>query len=1638
MRRWFEKVILPVVCFWVLAFAGYAQQAPSLGALYEFSAVSPNKILSSGNTVVHASMGVSNGTVVGFPPGQCKREIHQGNQLANQAVADAATAFDFMANQANTGTIGSGNISGTTITPGVYTINGNANLNGKLTLNGQGQDKPVFIIKIQGNFNLVKGEYELLNNAAGINLFWVVEGEVQVHKSAAALGNIFSRGNIVMQDGAQLQGRLISRSGEIQLSNNTLNHPADLMLTLSKTPGSKGANTYAFGETVTYTIKVRNNGPTIEDGVVVSGVQYTGEMQSYTSSRPGSTFNGTNWVIGTLNYKEEATLNIVAKVNQAGAGYLRALVYGFGIDEIRDNNTGDLNFCVLLSETGEIAGPVEVCRNENFVYSIAPVEGATRYSWSVPSGWSFTQLGQTSIRVTPGSNAGAIKVTASNTCGEGPARTLEVTPMPEKPAQPSPIQGPAELCVGAKGITYLVPPTEYASSYTWSLPAGWSFVSGEGTNEIVVNPGTTGGTISVIAKNTCGDSEPRTIDVIIQDNPPTPPAEILGAIQGCVGSTVNYEVEPVPGVSYYNWAITGDWQILSGQGTRAVTVRVGTVASEISVSVQNACGQTAGISKAIEPVTAPTPAPGQITGPAVTCLNQNGLEYSISAMPTATSYTWSVPSGWSIVSGQGTTSIIVNAGNQAGKITVVAVNACGPSESSALAVEVTTEAPTMPGPITGTVYGCVGKTTTYTISDVAGAVSYSWSVPSGWSIVSGQGTTSIEVQVGSQAGKVTVTANNGCGAGATRDLDVNPQTSPPAAPAVISGPAEVCEGVSGFTYSVTPIAGVSSYNWTVPADWVILSGQGTNSITIKAGATAGSVSVAAVNDCGESAKASIAVTVVPSPPDKPGAITGLPSVCTNQPSITYSIDPVPYASSYIWSVGGNGWSIVSGQGSTSIVVNAGATGTTITVKAVNACGVTGETQLATVVTAAVPQQPGPITGTTIPCVGKTYTFSIDAVKDAYKYIWSVPAGWKIIDDKGTSIVVETGATAGTVRVTADNSCGAGPERTLQVSPTNTAPAAPKAILGNPDACAKGEAIFSVEAVAGASSYTWQVPADWTITSGQGSTSVKVQVGTTPGTIRVTSGNDCGDGASISREIILNTASPLKPGTITGNQQGCSNATVTYSIDPVKTATGYTWSVPSGWVIVSGQGTTSITVQVGTGAGNVSVSANNSCGNSSASALAVVAAQDVPPSIGSIITPAGSFCQQTAGLKYSVAPVSGAQSYTWEVPTGWTITAGQGTNAITVTAGAAAGKIKVAAVNACGTGSSTTVDVVPQTSPVVPQLAAGPANPCIGSSSTYSVTSNTNIDSYFWEVPAGWVIVSGQNTATLVVIATATGGKIKVTAKNSCGDSGKAEMEVVPSTVAPLAPGAILGESGLCVNQELKYTLEHVSANTVYTWAVPAGWQIVSGQGTGTITVRAGEGAGTITVAGSNGCGSTSPVSLNVAAMPAEGATAILDSSNPCEGLSYEVEPVPGATTYTWQVPAGWVITSGQNTPKITVTPGMSRGDISLVVSNGGCTDEPLYIAADPALALGELNFPNVFSPNGDGNNDTWVIQNLRNYPDNEVTVINRWGNQVYNSKSYKDNWGGDNLSEGTYFYVVRVKMCDGQDKMYKGYVMIVR
>ena len=165
------------------------------------------------------------------------------------------------------------------------------------------------------------------------------------------------------------------------------------------------------------------------------------------------------------------------------------------------------------------------------------------------------------------------------------------------------------------------------------------------------------------------------------------------------------------------------------------------------------------------------------------------------------------------------------------------------------------------------------------------------------------------------------------------------------------------------------------------------------------------------------------------------------------------------------------------------------------------------------------------------------------------------------------------------------------------------PVQPSTISGSATVCAGTTQTYSIAAVSGANSYTWTVPSGSTINSGQGTTSISVTLGTSSGNVSVTADNDCGS-SSVQTKAITVSNIPSTPGGISGSSAMCEGTTQTYSISAVSGATSYTWTVPAGTVINSGQGTTSISVTIGYASGNIEVTANSTCGNSTAALLPI--------------------------------------------------------------------------------------------------------------------------------------------------------------------------------------------------------------------------------------------------------------------------------------------------------------------------------------------------------------------------------------------------------------------------------------------------
>ncbi|WP_203257194.1 gliding motility-associated C-terminal domain-containing protein [Hyunsoonleella ulvae] len=85
-------------------------------------------------------------------------------------------------------------------------------------------------------------------------------------------------------------------------------------------------------------------------------------------------------------------------------------------------------------------------------------------------------------------------------------------------------------------------------------------------------------------------------------------------------------------------------------------------------------------------------------------------------------------------------------------------------------------------------------------------------------------------------------------------------------------------------------------------------------------------------------------------------------------------------------------------------------------------------------------------------------------------------------------------------------------------------------------------------------------------------------------------------------------------------------------------------------------------------------------------------------------------------------------------------------------------------------------------------------------------------------------------------------------------------------------------------------------------------------------------------------------------------------------------------------------------------------------------------------------FANTMTPNGDGANDTFFIKNIETFPNNRLTIYNRWGNIVYEASGYNNSWGGtykgEPLPVGNYYYYMELN--DNDNRSHSGYITILR
>ncbi len=548
--------------------------------------------------------------------------------------------------------------------------------------------------------------------------------------------------------------------------------------------------------------------------------------------------------------------------------------------------------------------------------------------------------------------------------------------------------------------------------------------------------------VTCTATNSCGSSS-CSFNVTINDSP----IANAGADQSiCYTGTAQLAGSIGGGASSSTWTRSGDGTFDNASLPNAVytpgpsDIINGIVTLTLTTDDPQGPCSSAADQMILTILTSPPSKPATPSGPTVACVG-NVFNYTIPAVPTAASYTWtSLLPGYASIAGGGTAVSINFFGSLPGgtsyyPFSLIATNACGNSLARSFSIQNKISVPSF---TTGLpVVVCQNtNSVSYSVVPLGPGITYTWTITGSGATINGSNTgSSINVDfVAHTTVTISVTATNACMTTAARSMIV---TSSPTIPGAITGPTYVCPGGT-YSYSVPAVPGASSYVWTAPAGSSIAGNS--NSVSITFGGTIPGGATVGVSSLGNCANSSAARTkgIGNGKPNTPGNISGLAAGQCGQTGVSYSIAPVlspVAASSYTWTAN-NGASISGPNNLSGVTIDfpANFVSATLTVTANNACGSSSARAL---VVGGVPNTPTSISSSSnnfTPCNTDIVTYCAVGSINATSYTWTIPAGATILGSAtGSCILVQWSLAGGTLTSKALNGCGQSGTKTQAVT-----------------------------------------------------------------------------------------------------------------------------------------------------------------------------------------------------------------------------------------------------------------------------------------------------------------------------------------------------------------------------------------------------------------------------------------------------------------------------------------------------------------------------------------------------------------------------------------------------------------------------
>ncbi len=826
---------------------------------------------------------------------------------------------------------------------------------------------------------------------------------------------------------------------------------------------------------------------------------------------------------------------------------------------------------------------------------------------------------------------------------------------------------------------------------------------------------------------------------------------------------------------------------------------------------------------------------------------------------------------------------------------------------------------------------------------------------------------------------VTGTAANGCTSTAVSSVTVN------TVPTITLGAVTICNGQTA-TLTGNGASSTSNYSWSTGA-------SGTNTISVSpASNTSYTVTGTGANGCTNTASAMVTVNSLPN-------ITVNSATICNGQSVNLTANN---GNTYSWNTGASGPVISVNPAST--------TSYTVTGVAANSCS---NTAVATVTVNSVPSMSTAPVSSPSNCGQSTGALTGVVVNGngTLTYSWTNASNTVV----GTSANLNNQpAGVYNLTVTDANSCNAvfGP---FNISNPG-APVAPSVQATAASVCVGGSFTLTANSNETNPIYNWTGP---NFSSSTSTLTINPATLADGGTYAVTvTVNNC---TSPPQTITVGVnALPLANATNTGGVY-CSDSSITLAASG---GVSYSWTGPSGFNSLNQNPSISPSTVSNSGVYTVVVTDANGC---SASDTAVVVVNQTPTA-PQVSTNPTLICEGQSLQLF--ANSTGSVSYNWVGPNGFSSNV---QNPLINNASVLQSGIYVV----YGTSSSACNSDTTQLNVLINanSVAAATADASVYCSGTTVNLTGSGGGTYTWSGPNAFS--SNSQNPSISSSATNNSGTYTLIVTNTAGCSDTTQVSIIVNQT-PAAPIAISDTT--CAGGSLS-----LSANGTGTinWYSDAGLTnlVLADNNQFNPTLATNSNATYYITATANGCTSAvttaSAWNYNVVASA---------NANPTSGfIPLNVQFTNASTgvdntdNFIWNV-NNTTFSNGYNASYTFNNGGVYSVDLIVIETESGCTDTAtVTVSVDGNITF---SVPNIFTPNGDGQNDVFFIIS-NGLKEVKVSIFDRWGLKMYEYEGVNGSWDGKttsgvDVSDGTYYYLLYAVGVNGEEFKENGHFMVVR